>query len=484
MGKLNSAHSETALKVVMGSCPTMLEQNRDRVRETRSRGSVRGQGRNGLAPLGRFSQILMLLFAAGMKCLAATHYVVPTNSASTAPYTNWATAGTNMIDVVNTAMTNAAPRIVRVSNGTYYLTNQVQITNALTLQSINGRDVTVINGNYPNNTNRCLYIVDGGILDGFTVTNAHVIDKHGGGIFAQRGVTIRNCRITGCSITNSAGDKTYYGGGVYIDGNVIMTDCEVIGNVNYAYYGGGIYGTVGVLVSNCVVAENRTYASPAYEAYGAGILIWFGVVDGCKVYGNTAGGGPNFAYSGGIQANEGSTVRNTLVYNNSAHRGGGITTTRAGTIRNCTIVSNVASVNGGGLYLRIDNGKTACVENVISYFNTGCDSSNIYCRIESPSCTGLYYIVNSCIAPTNDFPTSGIEGYYYAGNIESDAQFVNKDANNWRLQANSPCVNTGTNQEWMTNSVDLDGRQRIRYGTVDIGAYETIYNGTIYRFGQ
>lgn len=44
-------------------------------------------------------------------------------------------------------------------------------------------------------------------------------------------------------------------------------------------------------------------------------------------------------------------------------------------------------------------------------------------------------------------------------------------------------VNAGTNQSWMTNSYDLDGRKRIRYGTVDMGAYEMIYGGTLYRFG-
>jgi len=34
----------------------------------------------------------------------------------------------------------------------------------------------------------------------------------------------------------------------------------------------------------------------------------------------------------------------------------------------------------------------------------------------------------------------------------------------------------------MTNGVDMDGKKRIRYGTVDMGVYELIYNGTIYGF--
>ena len=55
-------------------------------------------------------------------------------------------------------------------------------------------------------------------------------------------------------------------------------------------------------------------------------------------------------------------------------------------------------------------------------------------------------------------------------------------AGNYSLQANSPCVNNGLNQDWMTNAVDLDGRKRIRYGTADMGAYELIYDGTIYKY--
>ena len=67
-----------------------------------------------------------------------------------------------------------------------------------------------------------------------------------------------------------------------------------------------------------------------------------------------------------------------------------------------------------------------------------------------------------------------------AANTDANPQFVAKDSGNFRLSARSPCVNTGTNQNWMMNAVDLEGRKHIRYGRVDMGAYELIYDGSIY----
>jgi hypothetical protein len=94
--------------------------------------------------------------------------------------------------------------------------------------------------------------------------------------------------------------------------------------------------------------------------------------------------------------------------------------------------------------------------------------------------TGSYYIVNCCIAPTNAFKTNVITAYYYANNIESNPQFVNKDTGNWRLQRTSPCVNAGTNEDWMT--LDLDGHFRIDRLSriVDIGCYEYFPQGTVF----
>ena len=74
-------------------------------------------------------------------------------------------------------------------------------------------------------------------------------------------------------------------------------------------------------------------------------------------------------------------------------------------------------------------------------------------------------------------PAAGLIG---SGNLGANPRFVDTNAANYRLQANSPCVNTGTNADWMDTAFDLDGKPRIRYGRVDMGCYEVIYRGTIF----
>jgi len=68
------------------------------------------------------------------------------------------------------------------------------------------------------------------------------------------------------------------------------------------------------------------------------------------------------------------------------------------------------------------------------------------------------------------------------GNITNgvDPYFLNQADHNYRLTWRSPCINTGTNQPWMNDATDIEGRPRIHYGTVDMGAYEHVYEGTLF----
>src|SRR5262249_26292143 len=57
------------------------------------------------------------------------------------------------------------------------------------------------------------------------------------------------------------------------------------------------------------------------------------------------------------------------------------------------------------------------------------------------------------------------------GNFDADPLLLGPDGSDCHVQANSPCINAGTNESVSTTS-DLDGQPRIVDGTVDIGAYE------------
>lgn len=133
-------------------------------------------------------------------------------------------------------------------------------------------------------------------------------------------------------------------------------------------------------------------------------------------------------------------------------------------IDNCTIVGNTG--RGIGPY-----GNAAVhyrIANTISYYNTG---DAMY-----PGPGGTLIASNSCATATN-YITAGS-----TANTTNNPSFVNYAAGNYRLKSDSPCVNKGANRDWMANAVDLDGRDRIYYDAVDMGAYELIYDGSIYKF--
>ena len=293
------------------------------------------------------------------------HYVALSSTNPVAPYGSWATAATNIQDAVNVASPHA---LILVSNGVYNIGNQmlgemtvrVAVTKALGVQSVNGPDVTAIDGE---SGMSCAYLTNGAVLTGFTLINGAA--ESGGGVWCESvSAVVSNCVLTG--------NWAYYGGGAY---QGTLNNCTLAGN---SAYGGGAscYGTL----SNCTLNANSAsyYGGGAYDS----------TLNNCTLTGNST----EYGYGGG--AFQG-TLNNCVVAANSAYEGGG---TYQSTLNNCTLTGNSADDSGGGAFLGILN-------NCIVYYNTASSGTNY-------SGTNLNYC---CTTP---LPTNGM------GNITDDPQLA------------------------------------------------------------
>lgn len=464
----------------------------------------------------------ILLAISGPAGYAATNYYVwRDNPLPQTPFTNWTMAATNIQVAVDRTIDGDT---VYVTNGTYdtggavtpgyALTNRVCITNKITLQSMNGPAVTIIkgapaaNGYLGDDAVRCVYLTNTPVLLGFTLTNGYTMtngndlfDRCGGGLFYNANSIVSNCVVT----KNVAHQN---GGGVYMNSagaggssaNVTqgLYNCTISWNTATNNLGaspealrcrGAGVNMQGGMMTNCILTRNK-----AWGAASAGGGVWvekYGSVNNCTFTYNEAGQGcgataggsnpntpcsvNNCTFIGNIGPSDqsqifiggvGAFLRNSLVIGNLL--GNGVSLYVGGSMINCTVVSN-------SNYGVRDHNATAVhascyVLNSIVRNNW----QNFYITTNSPTGTGTYV---RCTASTPYAPYF-VEGV--AGNTTNDPKFVNAGEGNYRLTANSPCINTGTNEAWMTNSVDLDGRTRIRYGTVDMGAYELMYRGTIF----
>jgi hypothetical protein len=449
------------------------------------------------------------LFPAG----GAVRYVNTSNSSPSPPYTNWASAAANIQNALDVAGPGDQ---IFVTNGTYQFatgvtsdgaTNRAAVTNALTLQSVNGPAVTSILGGAGV---RCVYLTDGAVLSGFTLTNGNA--NNGGGIYC----TSPNALVSNCWLRNNSANT---GGGAY---SGTFTNCRFVANtcVLTGGNGGGAYGAI---LNNCTLSNNVTGSTlnsgatagggasgsvlngcilSGNQARGAGAAGGGGynsVLNNCTVlngYADFDGGGThncnltnctlmnNVSVSGGGGATGGvlyqcglywnrvsgsgggaywySTLYNCILTNNSAGYGGGETQCTLyncvlfnntgegyggggyyGTLINCTVASNTSGTGGGAYNCTVDNS--------ILYYNVGTGGG-----ANDSSCS-----LNYCCDPT---ATGG-------RNITNAPLFVALASGNLRLQSNSPCINSGRNS-YAATCPDPDGNPRIAGGTVDMGAYE------------
>lgn len=444
---------------------------------------------------------------------SASYYYVAPAGTNNFPYTNWNDASTNIQWAVDVA-TNGDT--VWVSNGVYLLTNQIVVTNSIILQSLNGSTSAVVNGN---GITRCFWISNvNALITGFTITNGYMNitnDGKGGGAFLGSGC-LSNCIITGNMVTNFLGNISG-GGGVYCLANARVDACRLEGNVVVttsavpAYAGGGgAYLKEGGTLTNCEITGNLADVPRAGSwCGGGGVYFYFsgGAIDNCRINSNKA----FTAYSqqaggGGIFMEYGGRVYNSTIIGNTNDYGaaGGVAIQYDGTLRNCIISRNTkishqyGVIGGNGVFVRAK----ANIENCTIMDNRGAGEAGIYyfeyasiwpaifvntivqSNYSDGGLTNWYFIdstnlcVSNCCMNLTNFPAK----VQSSGCITNDPRCVDFAGGNYRLNNDSPCINAGIIQSWMTTGVDLDGRTRIRYGRVDMGAYERILEGTIYRF--
>ncbi|HOC56498.1 MAG TPA: choice-of-anchor Q domain-containing protein, partial [Verrucomicrobiota bacterium] len=472
------------------------------------------------------------LLCAALTASATTRYVNLNNPAPVPPYTNWPGAATNIQHAIDEAVDGDE---IIVTNGVYAtgglavygtMTNRVAINKAVTVHSVNGPLLTVIEGRAVAGTGvgdgaiRCAYVGTNAVLSGFTLTNGHTRrdgdyykECCGSGVWCEPSGVVSNCTLSGnlasgsgggafdgtlnnCTLSGNSAYFCYYdeytgqlyeggeGGGAF---HADLNNCNL--SNNSAYSGGGASGgtlnncnlngnSAGYLgsgggafhadLNNCNLSNN--------SAYDSGGGAFYGTLNNCNLSGNWAmyGGGAdrstlndctlsdNSADIGGGAS--GGTLNNCTLSGNSAYYYGGGAS--GGTLNNCTLSGNSAWYDGGGAYGSILNNCTLS-DNSADWgggANSGTLNNCIVYYNSAPNGPNHYdCILNySCTTP---LPAG-------TGNFTEEPRFVNTNGwSNLRLQANSPCINAGNNA-YVVGATDLDGNPRINGDTVDVGAYE------------
>ena len=217
---------------------------------------------------------LVLMGFALLRAPAAVLYVDLNSTNPVPPYAGWDTAATNIQDAVDAA---APGDLVTVTNGVYQtggkpfnegtMTNRVVVDKPVTVQSVNGQSVTLIDGTQ---SGRCVYLTNGAVISGFTLTNGTAGGGNGGGAWcASHDEQVLNCLVTKGSAwqgggvfsgtvsncTFSSNSATDSGGGA---ASSWLFMCTFNGNTaGFSGWGGGAYYS---LVNSCTFRRPRCTA--------------------------------------------------------------------------------------------------------------------------------------------------------------------------------------------------------------------------------
>jgi hypothetical protein len=220
------------------------------------------------------------------------------------------------------------------------------------------------------------------------------------------------------------------------------------------------------------------------------------MAENCVIRGNRAlsqrkrnpnGGGSMEEGGGGAYCDFGGMLRGCLVYDNRAEKiGGGAVLSTNGRAKNCTFTSNTAGVSGSG----VQTLGGAHLINSIVYGNGQSDDIYVshYYHVDVHQLTlGKVNLKHCCVGSVKLHetkqrfylgPTAGYDPKNYKNTvnrmsvIEADPRFVDPMQQNYRLQADSPCIDAGVPDDDVKETTDLEGKPRLQAAAIDLGVYE------------
>ncbi len=343
------------------------------------------------------------------------------------PYDTKAKAASTIEDAL--AIAPYASTIILLDGEHKTSTCPIVIDKKITLRSENGKDAVTLR---PKSNGRVLTIRDG-VVDGVTIAN------HRGGTFGNYGVVVvangafRNSKVDNC---------TSFGRGVVaIDRGSGTSD--------------------GARIENCEIT--RCWDGDLSRDDQASVVVTINgdvknaVVEGCLIANNSI----DYKGDNGVL--------------NSVYLGGAINISSAiaPVIRNNTIVSN--QWNYGGL-IHIGNTSAVTIENNIisgNYRRVFDEAGNLTELVadneplrNQTEALGVGELRFNCIYPAK------LDYAEYVKIITEDPKFKDPANSDYRLRTISPCYNAG-DKDVVSVLKDLDGMMRVKYGKVDMGAYES-----------
>jgi len=321
-------------------------------------------------------------------------------------------------------------------NGTETSFSQRDVANNVTRLSgdINGNDTSTIDYNLSERSDNSYRVVlvnsSGVILDGLTISNAHLDDASTTGIQNGSAVVMQaNTVISNCTIENNV---SHYGGSISLGNN----------NVNST-----------PLIQNTVIKNNLAPFAVAFFSPS-------GINSNIRIV-NTA-----------IHDNECRTIGGTATVNNTIWlQANGGTANNLGVV-NCTFTRNTFTGGGTRELVRSDHNPFSPGFEFINNIFWNNTASNVRAfHIASGGNNQLDLINNN---DENNFSNIPNSAAFFSGNISADPLFVNP-LSDFRLSFNSPCLDTGNSSSYNSNAtsqIDADGNNRFQGSAIDIGAYE------------